>query len=45
LKNIDNTYKQVFTKAKPNFATEGGFAGFIGSCIELDTTVKEALIA
>jgi two-component system CheB/CheR fusion protein len=45
LKQRDNTYKQVFTKAKPNFTTEGSFAGFIGSCIELDPIVKEAVLA
>lgn len=35
LKHRDGSYRQVFTKAKPNFTTEGHFTGFIGSCVEL----------
>jgi two-component system CheB/CheR fusion protein len=35
LKHRDGTYRHVFTKARPNFTTEGHFTGFIGSCVEL----------
>ncbi|MDB5197960.1 MAG: signal transduction histidine kinase with CheB and CheR, partial [Flaviaesturariibacter sp.] len=35
LKHRDGSYRQVFSKAKPNFTTEGHFTGFIGSCIEV----------
>jgi hypothetical protein len=45
LKQRGNTYRKVFTKAKPNLNTAGNFTGFIGSCIELDPTEKEAMLA
>ncbi|MDB5251592.1 MAG: signal transduction histidine kinase with CheB and CheR, partial [Flaviaesturariibacter sp.] len=35
LKHRDGSYREVFTKARPNFTTEGHFTGFIGSCVEL----------
>lgn len=35
LKHRDGSYRSVFTKAKPNFTTEGHFTGFIGSCVEV----------
>lgn len=31
----DGSYRQLFTRAKPNFTTEGEFTGFIGSCVEI----------
>jgi two-component system CheB/CheR fusion protein len=35
LQTANCEYKYVLTKAKPNYTTEGDYAGFIGSCIEL----------
>jgi two-component system CheB/CheR fusion protein len=31
----DGSYRLLFTRAKPNFTTEGQFTGFIGSCVEI----------
>ncbi|HVG42933.1 MAG TPA: PAS domain S-box protein, partial [Chitinophagaceae bacterium] len=43
LMDKDGESKLVLTKAKPNITTEGTFTGFIGSCIEINETVKEEL--
>ncbi|RYZ28911.1 MAG: PAS domain S-box protein [Chitinophagaceae bacterium] len=37
-----NTYKVLLTKGKPNYAADGKFIGFIGSCVELPPRNNEA---
>jgi PAS domain S-box-containing protein len=46
LRRADGEYRWVLNNGVPRFATDGGFAGYIGSCIDitdLKRTQKEAL--
>ncbi|HEY0059607.1 MAG TPA: CheR family methyltransferase, partial [Flavisolibacter sp.] len=40
LKDRTGGYKDILAKAKPDFSVGGSFTGFIGTCVEIDETVK-----
>lgn len=39
LRHHDGSYRNMLTKAKPDFTHQGAFAGFIGSCVELNESI------
>lgn len=43
LQHRDNSYRPVLVKAQPNLTADGVFTGFIGTCVELNETVKAAM--